>query len=213
MFQCCRSFTDMTTEDKPADRREALRAKRKILLAQQAERMAQARHAENAARFHRYLGTALERAGVHHELLWRDDMRRSPLAAYPIGFASIRWDHVPHAVSAHGGSEEDMKILFAEALRVLGVGPHTQVIVDWCIDGEPRVALAAGDASAHAIALMRHASDMWVYAEAAPWVIEIHHDGTLTFAERPGLPEHAGDGWRPTRRGTRGPASGDDGAI
>lgn len=197
-------LTDMTAEKTPAERREALRAKRETLRAQQAERMVQARHAEDAARFQRYLGAALEQAGVRHELLWRDDTRKGLLTTYPIGFASIRWDLVPHAVSTHGGTDEGMKALFDEALRALGIASHTPVIIDWCIQGLPRVVLSAGDASTHAVTLMRHSSDTWVYAEAeaAPWVIEIYHEGVLTYADRPGLPEHAGDGWRPKRRGT-----------
>lgn len=195
----------MTTDDTPAHRREALRAKREALRARQAERMAQQRHAENAARFHRRLGTALAQAGVPHELLWRDDTRKGPLATYPIGFASIRWDRVPHAVGAYGGSDEQLKVLFDEALRAMAIAPDTTVIVDWCVDGLPRVALSASDASIHAIDLMRCSSDMWVYAEETAWVIEVYHEGTLTYAEHPGLPEHAGDGWRPKRRGNQHP--------
>jgi hypothetical protein len=48
----------------------------------------------------------------------------------------------------------------------------------------------------HALALRRQASDMWVYAEDADWLIEIYHEGSVTCAERPGRPEDAGDGWR-----------------
>lgn len=194
----------MTTDDTPADRREALLAKRDALREQQAQRMAQQRHAENAAHFHRHLGAMLEQARVPHELLWRKDTRKGPLTTYPIGFASIRWDRVPHAVGTYGGTDEQMKVLFDEALRALRIAPDTTVIIDWCIDGLPRVALSARDASTHAIALMRHSSDMWVYAEDAPWVIEAYHEGMLTYAQGPGRPEDAGDGWRPKRRGNHG---------
>jgi hypothetical protein len=181
--------------DKPSDRTD-LFAKRDLLRAQQAERMAQQRHAENVARFQRHLGATLAQAGVRHELLWNNAVRRGPLPRYPIGFASVRWDRVPHAVSAPGGSDEQLKQLFDAALGALAIGPATTVIVDWCIDGEPRVALSAADASTHALALMRHASDMWVYAEDAPWLIELYHEGSVTYAALPGREEDAGDGWR-----------------
>lgn len=186
----------MSTDEESARRREALFARRDRLRAEQAERMAQQRHAENVARFQRHLGAALQRAGVPHELLWDAAARRGPLAQYPIGFASVRWDRVPHAVSAQRGSDEGLKELFDEALRALGLAPAATVIVDWAREGVPRVALSVADASTHALALMRHACDMWVYAEDAPWLIEVYHEGSVTYADRPGRAEDAGDGWR-----------------
>jgi hypothetical protein len=185
----------MSTDDQAADR-AALLAKRDRLRAQQAERMARQRHAENVARFQRYLGATLARTGVHHELLWDAALRRGPLSRYPIGFASVRWDRVPHAVGTPAGSDADLQQAFDAALGALAIAPATTVIVDWGIAGEPRVALAAADASMHALALMRHGSDMWVYAEDAPWLIEVYHEGSVTYADRPGPEEDAGDGWR-----------------
>ncbi|WP_213434534.1 MULTISPECIES: hypothetical protein [Lysobacteraceae] len=187
--------------DDPAARRLDLAAKRDALFAQQAERAAQQRHAEEAAEFHRYHGAALEAAGVRHALHWNTEAARGPLTTYPIGFASIRWDFVPHAVRQQGESPARLKELLEEALRALDVAPTTTVIVDWCVSRRPRVALSAADACAHAIALMACASDTWVYAQGATWVVEIHHDGWVTYADRPGLPEHAGDGWRDERTG------------
>ncbi|QNP41708.1 hypothetical protein [Lysobacter solisilvae (ex Woo and Kim 2020)] len=186
----------MSSDDTSAQRHAALLAKREQLYAQQAERMAQQRHAENVAHFERYLGAALAQAGVRHELLWSTETRRGPLTRYPIGFASVRWDRVPHAVSTPGGSDAELKELFDAALAALAIAPATEVIVDWCIVGRPRVALSAADASTHAVALMRHASDMWLYADDAPWLIEVYHEGSVTYAAQPGREEDAGDGWR-----------------
>lgn len=190
----------MATPDDSVSRRQALYARRDELRARQAEHMARQRHDAQVESFHRDHGADLLAAGARFELVWDDDTYRGPLVTYPIGFASIRWDLVPHAVSRYGGTDEALKELFDEALLALAIAPATTVVVDWCRGGFPRVALSAGDASAHAIALMRCSSDMWVYAPGASWVIEVHHDGHLTHADRPGLPEHAGDGWRPRQR-------------
>ena len=171
--------------DDPAARRLALSAKRDALYARQAERTAQQAHAGEVAAFHRYHGAALEAAGVRHALLWDAETRRGPLATYPMGFSSIRWDRVPHAVGEHFENDARLAALFADALRALQVAPETTVIADWCRSGLPRVALSAADACAQVVALMRCASDMWVYAEDATWVVEIHHDDRLTYADRP----------------------------
>jgi hypothetical protein len=190
----------MSSEAEP--RRRALHAKREALRAQQAGRMAQQQRAQEMAAFQRHTGGALQAAGVHCELLWPEDTgRRGPLPTYPIGLASIHWPLVPAAVSAYGGTGNALKALFDEALRALQIAPATTVIADWCIGGMPRVALSAADASTHAIALMHASSDLWVYAADATWVIEVYHEGTLTYADRPGSPEHAGDGWR-SRKGS-----------
>lgn len=186
----------MSTDDTPADRRQALLARREQLYAQQARRMAQKQQAEDEASFQRYLGAELTSAGVRFELRWADDAPRGPMARYPIGFASVHWGRVPHAVSVQGGSDDERKDLLDAALCALGIGSSTRVTVDWCRSGLPRVVLSAADASAHALALMQHASDMWVYAQDAPWLIEIYHEGSVTYADRPGRPEDAGDGWR-----------------
>lgn len=186
----------MSTDDTPAGRRQALLARREQLYAQQAQRMAQKQQAEDEATFQRYLGAELASAGVRFELRWADDAPRGPLARYPIGFASVRWDHVPHAVSVPGGCDEERRALFDAALLALGIAPSATVIVDWCRVGLPRVAMSAADASAHALALMQHACDMWVYADDAPWLIEVYHEGEVTYATGPGRPEDAGDGWR-----------------
>jgi hypothetical protein len=186
-------------EEDTGARRTALAARRDALFARQAERDAQRKHAEEVAAFHRFHGAALEAAGARFDLRW-DDTRRGPLTTYPIGFASIQWAHVPHAVVEYGASPEHLKALLQDALHAMAIAPETTVIVDWCRSGLPRVALSAADACTHAVALMRCSSDTWVYAEDATWVVEIHHDDKLTYADRPGLPEHAGDGWRPGRR-------------
>jgi hypothetical protein len=189
----------MANDDTPADRRQALLARREQLYAEQAQRMAQRRQAEDEACFERYLGAALTQAGVRFALRWEDEAPRGPLARYPIGFASVHWDRVPHAVSALGGCDEERKELFDAALLALDIAPSSTVIVDWCRAGLPRVALAAADASTQAVALMQHSCDTWVYAEDAPWLVELHHEGDVTYASGPGRPEDAGDGWRRTR--------------
>lgn len=191
----------MTRPDDNGSRRQALYAKRDELRARHAERTAQQAHDAKVANFHLYVGGALEAAGVRYECLWSNDDRRGPLTTYPIGFASIHWDLVPHAVGTSGGNEAWLKDLFDEALVALAIAPGTTVIVDWCRDALPRVALSAADASAHAVDLMRGSADMWVYAPDATWMIEVYHEGKLTYADRPGLPEHAGNRWRPTGRG------------
>lgn len=186
----------MSSDDTPADRRAILLAKRDVLRAQQAERMAQRQRAENAARFQRHLGAMLQQANVRHEVLWDADAHRGPLTLYPIGFASVRWERVPHAVSAYSGSDEDSRGLLVEALRALALTATDTVIVDWAIQGVPRVALCVADAITHALALIQHSSDMWVYADDTTWLIEVYHEGRVTYAQRPGRPEDAGDGWR-----------------
>lgn len=186
----------MSTEDTPASRREALLAKREQLRAQQAQRMAAQRHADDLAAFERQLGAALAQAGTQYELLWDAGERRGPLSRYPIGFASVRWDKVPHAVGAHGATDDGQAALVERALRALAVAPASTVIVDWCRDGLPRVALPAADASRHARALLRHSCDTWIYAEDAQWLVEVYHEGQVTYADRPGAAEDAGDGWR-----------------
>ena len=190
----------MNTDDTANDRRQALFAKRAQLHAQQAQRMAQRRQAENEASFQRHLGAALTAAGVRYELLWARDVRRGPLALYPAGFASVRWDRVPHAVSAQGGTDTMAKALLDAALRALVIDPSSTVIVDWGIEAVPRVALSAADLSAQALALIQHSSDVWVYAEHAPWLIEVYHEACVTYASGPGRPEDAGDGWRRDKR-------------
>ena len=101
-----------------------------------------------------------------------------------------------YTVSARGASDEELKELFDEALHALGLAPTGTVIVDWARGDMPRVALSVADASMHALTLMRQASDMWVYADDAPWLIEVYHEGSVTYADRPGQAEDAGDGWR-----------------
>lgn len=186
----------MSTHDIPADRHQELLAKREQLRAAQAERTAQREQADKEARFARHLGAALAAAGVRHELLWQRDVRRGPLTSYPIGLASVRWDRVPHAVTREGGYDEGQKALLVAALLALRIAPSAQVIVDWCVDSEPRVVLSAADAATQALALIRNGADTWVYAEDAPWLIEVYHEGSVTYASGPGRPEDAGDGWR-----------------
>lgn len=186
----------LTTDDPITARQAALYAKRDRLRAEQAARTAQRAYGEHVARFERWLGAALDQAGVHYEALWDDTVRPSPLALYPIGFASVRWDRVPQAVSAEGHTDAGQKALLDEAMRALGLAPTDTVILDWLRQGEPRVALSVADASAHGLALIQHGPDMWVYADHATWLIEIYHEGTVSYAVQPGAPEHAGDGWR-----------------
>lgn len=188
--------TPLLSNDNTAARLAALHAKRDRLRAEQAARTAHREHAEHVAHFQRGLGAALDRAGVRYEALWDDAVRPSPLALYPIGFASVRWDRVPQAVSAEGYTDAGQKTLLDEALCALGLAPTDTVIVDWLRHGEPRLALSVADVSAHGLALIQHGSDMWVYADGSAWLIEIYHEGTVSYADRPGAPEHAGDGWR-----------------
>ena len=109
----------MSHQDDPDARRAALAAKRDALYAQQAERTARQQHAEKVAAFHRYHGAALEAAGVRFELLWDTDTRRGPLTLYPIGFASVNWDLVPHAVVEHGATQGHLAELLDELARLL----------------------------------------------------------------------------------------------
>lgn len=183
-------------DDTSAARRAALLAKREQLRAQQAEHMARQRQADDVARFERALGTTLADAGVAFDVLWQRDVPIGPLSRYPIGFASVRWDRVPEAMCLQGGSDEALREAFVDALGALAIAPDTRVIVDWCIGGQPRVALSATDAATHAVALMQQAADTWVYAEGAAWLIEIYHEGQVHYAAQPGAEDDAGDGWR-----------------
>lgn len=187
----------VSTDDDTRDaRRAALYAKREQLRAGQAARMAQQEQAGHVANFEHWLGAALDQAGVRHEVLWDDGVRLGPLTLYPIGFASVQWDRVPHAVAEEGYTDAGQKRLLDEALRALALAPTATVIVDWAEHGKPRLALAVADVSAHGLMLIQHGHDMWVYADDAAWLIEVYHEGAVTYADRPGRPEHAGDGWR-----------------
>lgn len=184
------------SNDDTAARRALLRAKRDRLLAEQAARTAVREHAKRVAHFERWLGATLDQAGVRYEALWDAVVRPSPLTRYPIGFASVRWDRVPHAVSAERYTDAGQKALLDQALCALGLAPTDTVIVDWLQRGEPRLALSVADVSAHGLALIQHGSDIWVYADRAAWLIEVYHEGTVSYADRPGSLEDAGDGWR-----------------
>jgi hypothetical protein len=175
-------------------RREELLAKRDSLRAEQALRMARRQREEEVDAFHRGRGAVLDAAGVRYGLLWPEDERVGPLTAYPIGFASVRWDLVPHAVRVAVGTDNWIRQHFEEALLALGVAPDTELILDWCVGGTPRVRLRAADLCTHAVELLR--SEAWVYEPTGTWLVEMHHDGILSHADGPGKPEHAGDGWR-----------------
>ncbi len=176
------------------DRRAELKAKREQLYQRQAEATARQQRARDFEDFRRGIGSVLDEAGVAYQLLWPDDRSPAgPLATYPIGFASVHWPLVPEAVSVEGW-HPDRGACVAEAFQALGVQPEATVVVDHCVGGTPRVQLAARDFLVHAEDLIRYES--WLYELQGTWLVEVYHEGTISYAPRPGSPEVAGDRWR-----------------
>ena len=176
------------------DRRAELKAKREQLYQRQAEATALRQRARDLDDFRRGIGSALDEAGVAYQLLWPDDgSPAGPLATYPIGFASVHWPLVPEPVSVEGW-HQDRGVFVGQAFEALGVQPQTMIVVDHCVGGTPRVQLAARDFLAHAEDLIRFES--WLYELQGTWLVELYHEGTISYAPRPGSPEVAGDRWR-----------------
>jgi hypothetical protein len=180
------------------DRRAHLLAARERLYGEQAAHAARLKRQQELADFLSGRGEGLRSAGIAFQLLWpEDDALKGPLTTYPIGFASVHWDLVPHA-SWDMTLPAYLRHHLQAAFSALGVEPATRIIVDLCVGGEPRVLLQAGDFLTHAPDLAGF--DTWIYDPLDTWLIEIYHDGTLTYASHPGNPEHAGDKWRPRQR-------------
>lgn len=191
----------MSQSDDIDARRRALYAKRDELRAQQAARMEQRHREEMVANFQRWKGAWLAEAAFPHELLWPwDQPPAGPIGRYAFAFSGIDWCLVPDSVTQYGGVESCLKELLHEAIEALGIAPERRVHVDWSSGSMPRLVLAAADLSRHAETLMRWDWDMWVFDPGGTWVIEIYHEGTLSYAARPGLPEHAGFYWKKKRR-------------
>lgn len=191
----------MSQSDATDARRRALYAKRDELRAQQAARMERRRREELVADFRRWKGAWLAEAAFPHELLWQwDAPPEGPVGRYAFAFSGIDWQLVPDSVTRYGGIESALKELLDDALDALGIAPAHRVHVDWSDGSMPRLVLSAADLSRHAETLMRWGSDLWVFDPDDAWIIEIYHEGTLSYAARPGLPEHAGFHWKKTRR-------------
>jgi hypothetical protein len=191
----------MSQPDDTDARRLALYAKRDELRAQQAARMEQRRREALVEGFRRWHGEWLDEAAFPHEVLWPwDAPPAGPIGNYAFAFSGIDWQLVPGSVSRYGGIESALKELLDEALEALGIAPACRVHLDWSGGSMPRLVLAAADLSRHAETLMRWGSDLWVFDPDARWIIEIYHEGTLSYAAHPGLPEHAGFHWMKKRR-------------
>lgn len=185
----------MSGKDGNDARRDALYAKRDALRAAQAARMEQRRREELVARFERWHGGYLAEAGIAHELLWDwDAPPPGPLATYAFAFSGIDWRHVPEGVTEAGAYPPFVQALFDDAFAALGVAPARRVHVDWSSGSMPRLVLQAGDLVRHAAELVGWGWDLWVFDPDATWIVEVYHEGTLSYAPRPGAPEHAGHG-------------------
>jgi hypothetical protein len=178
-----------------AERRAYLLARRDTLRAEQEQRAASQRRADELSAFMNWYGAELDRAGAQYEIIWPEEMGvRKTYTLYPVGFASIKWELVPHARQRMVVRDQHLRGEFDAASTELGLSPDTMVVVDWAVGGHPRIRLRLSDLSAHAVHLLR--TEAWVYDPGGVWLIELHHDGWLNYADRPGLPEHAGAGWR-----------------
>lgn len=177
-----------------SDRHHALRARRAELFRKQAEATARAQRSQDEDAFRRGPGAVLDEAGIDYQLLWPDDgSAKGPLATYPIGFASVHWPLVPEVISDFAQGVERVSVV-ARALTELGVAPTTAIVVDSCLGGTPRVMLAAQDFLTCAEVLLGH--EAWLYELDGCWLIEVYHEGTISYAKRPGSADSAGDSWR-----------------
>jgi len=181
------------------ERRAYLLTKRGTLRAEQEQRIATKRRDDEIGQFIDRYGGKLNDAGVQYEMVWSEQTQvLKTYVLYPIGFASVHWELVPHARRRFVELNHYLRREFDDAVSELGLSPDTKVVVDWCVGGLPRIRLRLADVSEHAVHLLH--SEAWVYDPDGIWLIERYHEGDLTYAERPGRPEHAGDGWRPDRR-------------
>lgn len=161
--------------------------------------MATKRREDEIAEFIDRYGGKLDDAGVQYEMIWSEKTQvPKTYVLYPIGFASVHWELVPHARKRFVALDHYLRQEFDEAVSELGLSPDAKVVVDWGLGGLPRIRLRLADVSEHAVHLLR--SEAWVYDPDGIWLIERYHEGDLTYAARPGRPDHAGDGWRPPQR-------------
>lgn len=181
------------TDDADA-RRQELYAKRDLLRQQQAERMEILRRETLRANFARWHGAYLTDNGIAHELLWDwDHPPAGPIVHYPFAFSGIDWRFVRGAVSTYGGFERWLRELLIEALDALGITPAHRVHLDWDSSSMPRLVLSAGNLMQHAETLMRWSSDLWVFDPDDTWIVEIYHEGTLSYARAPDALSHERD--------------------
>ena len=191
-------MTSQTDDSQPVaasrERYHTLRGKRAELLRNQAEATARTQRRQDEDAFRRAQGAALEDAGIVYQLLWPDDgSAKGPLGTYPIGFASVHWPLVPDVMSDFAQGAERVPVV-ARALTELGVAPATAIVVDSCLGGTPRIMLTAQDFLTCAEVLLGH--EAWLYELDGSWLIEVYHEGTVSYARRPGSAELAGDAWR-----------------
>jgi len=173
----------MTAPEDSDALQHALQAKRESLLARQAEQRRQQQRVEAQAAFARWHGDFLEQSGVRHVAHW-DPPARSPLARYPIGFASVDWDRVSGAVRSGVAGGNGIAPLVDAAFAALAVPASCEVLVDWGVSSMPWLAMSAVDIATHAAELSQWSSDLWIYDPLATWLIEVHHDGRVTYAPR-----------------------------
>lgn len=173
------------SEERDARRRELI-AKREALYAEQKARDEARERANVVAEFERW--HAADLAGVPHSLHWHWQPGAVPFPPYPWLFSGIDWARVPGARTTYGGTESHLAELLVEALDDLGVAPEAPVLLQWGVRSLPDVTLARADAVRLAEKLMHWSSDLWIYAPADAWLVEIYHEGTLSYARRPASP-------------------------
>lgn len=173
----------MTDTASPDDRLQALRARRDALRAAQAERVERARRDALVADFDRWRGRELRESGMAHGVHWPWDAPPcGPAPQYPLAFSGVDWRRVPHAVIATSAYAPFVQGLFAEAFDALGIADARCVHVEVSSASMPRLTLAPLDLVRHINAMAGWHSDPWVFRPGEPWLIELYHDGTLSFA-------------------------------
>lgn len=160
---------------------QSKQARRELLLARQAEQRRQQQHDDAVDAFARWHGAYLQQAGVRHAVHW-DPPARSPLSGYPIGFASVDWGRVPEAIRSEFSDDGEIGPLVDAALSALEVASACELWIDWGVSTMPWLEMSAGDVGTHVAEMSRWSSDLWIYAPAATWLIEIRHDGQFAYA-------------------------------
>lgn len=167
-------------------RRATLYAKRDQLRAAQASDMERRRRAALEHDFERWHGSDLAAAGVQYRLLWDwEAAPPSPIARYPCAVSGIDWRLVPGGESRDGHTRQEQCQLLRAAVEALQLAPHKQVHIEWDNAAMPQLVLPVRDLLEHAERLLRGGSDMWVVCPGEAWVIEIYHEGTVSFAVQP----------------------------
>lgn len=161
-------------------------ARRQALLARQAERAAQRERDRVVADFERWHVPYLREAGIDAALAWPwEDPPAGPLGDYPFAVSGIRWSAVPGATDrpCHDASEAGPAL--AAAFAALGIPATQPVHLRWDGGAMPQLVLPAAQAVRHLGEFGSWSSDLWVFDPDASWIVELYHEGRLSFAAAP----------------------------